>query len=375
MSPLNSLTLDFADREIEQAFDTHTQGRTRHQGRVALALGVAIYLMYGVLDQWFVPGPYRTEVWEIRLTALTVPLAVYLSMFTPWFDRFGRALLALVGLAAGAGIIGMSLFVPFYSISLYYPGMILATFYTYNLVGTRFIYALAVDLALLLAYNVVFAFWKAYPLPVLASHDFYIVSSNLIGGAAGYLQERQRRLLFLRERELDAERREHLERSLHDPLTGLPNRDLLHDRIAQALAHSVRDRSVHAGLFVDLDGFKGTNDRLGHEAGDRLLSHVATALTQTMRTTDTVARIGGDEFFVLTYGLRDPADAIAQAKKILACIAAVDPALTGGPRLGASIGICLFPYPGATVSDIVARADRAMYQAKRAGKNTWSHAV
>jgi predicted signal transduction protein with EAL and GGDEF domain len=128
--------------------------------------------------------------------------------------------------------------------------------------SARFVFALGVDLILLVAYNLLFGKFLVYPLHILASHDFFIVSANLIGGSAGYLAEHGRRILFLRERELDDQRQHHLTRSLHDGLTGLPNRDLLYDRITQAMSEAHRNGSKHCGFFLDLDGFKAINDNL-----------------------------------------------------------------------------------------------------------------
>lgn len=367
MTSLRTLTLAFCDADLESAFDSHTRARTIQQGRIAIILGVTLYLLYGVLDPWFVPVEHQSQIWAIRFTAICVPTVVYLLTFTAWFERVSHLLLALVGLAAGVGFLSMISLIPMEGVSLYYPGLVLTTFFTYNLVGTRFAYALSIDIVLFVSYNLL-AIWKGFPLPVLVSHDFLIISANLIGGAAGYLQEYQQRQLFLRERELDRERREHLDRSLHDRLTGLPNRELLHDRMTQALAQAARAGSSHAGLFIDLDGFKQINDQLGHEIGDLALKAVATALFTAMRETDTVSRLGGDEFFVLAYGINSIDDVMRQADKVLAFINSSNPGIPKKLRLSASIGICLFPYEGATVSDILRRADQAMYLAKKTGK-------
>lgn len=377
MSTLNSLTLAFRDASLEKAFTSHTHARTLLQGRIAIIVGVIVYLLFGLLDQWLVPPKYQTTMWAIRLTALCVPATVFALTFTPWFAPASFLLLASIGLAAGAGLLGMFLLLPLDSLLLYYPGLVLAAFYTYNLVGTRFIHALCVDIALLIGYNILFAVWKGHPLPILATHDFFIISANLIGGGAGYLQELQRRQLFLRELELDSQRKEHLNRSLHDGLTGLANRELLHDRMSQALAHAHREGIGHAVFFIDLDGFKRINDQLGHATGDHALKSVAANLSAAMRDTDTVSRLGGDEFVVLGYGLGSMVDAMKQADKILACVRTPIPGIPEPLSLSASIGVCQFPseylHKGTNMADIVAdtirRADDAMFQAKRTGKD------
>lgn len=374
MSAMHLLTLRFYDDALEQAFFRANLVRTRQQGQFACLVGMFVYILHGVLDQWFVAPNDMARVWLARVTALSVPVSVLLISLTPWFDRFPHFLLALVGAAAGTGLLAMQVKLPVESASYYYPMMVLVTFYTYNFVGTRFIYALAVDLVLLAAYNVLFGLVVDYPLHTLIGHNFFIVSANLIGGSAGYLAERQRRILFVREQELDTERRHHLQRSLHDGLTGLPNRDLLYDRIVQAEHGAQRHGTLHCGYFLDLDGFKNVNDSFGHKVGDQVLHEVAGRLQAAVRVSDTVARIGGDEFFVLAEDIGSVAAAHALARKLLQEIAEPLPSLPVPAQIGASIGLCIFPYDGMTVSDLIHRADEAMYRVKTSGKGNFSAA-
>jgi diguanylate cyclase (GGDEF)-like protein/PAS domain S-box-containing protein len=170
----------------------------------------------------------------------------------------------------------------------------------------------------------------------------------------------------------DAAARDLRHQSLHDPLTHLPNRALLLDRLRQGLARARRDGSTLAVLFCDLDDFKVVNDSLGHEAGDRLLATLAPRLQAVLRSTDTLARFGGDEFVVLCEGLADASEVVAVAERLLeACAAAAD---LGGTEFvpTASIGIAIAP-PGAAVEpDALLRdADVAMYGAKRHGKGRY----
>ena len=372
MSSMHILTLRFYDEALEQAFFKATMTRTRQQGQFACLVGIVVYLLHGVVDQWFVAPDLVAQIWLTRLTALCVPVIVLLASLTPWFNRCPHLLLALVGAAAGTGLLAMQMNLPIESASYYYPMMVLVTFYTYNFVGTRFIFALGVDIALLIAYNLVFGLIVEYPLQTLIGHNFFIVSANLIGGSAGYLAERQRRLLFVREQELDAERRHHLQRSLHDGLTGLPNRDLLYDRIEHAENEALRYGRLHCGYFLDLDGFKNVNDSFGHKVGDQVLHEIARRLHATVRASDTVARIGGDEFFVLAEDIGDAAAAHALAHKLLKEIAEPLGFLPENAQMGASIGLCIFPYDGMTISDLIHRADEAMYRVKTSGKGSFS---
>ena len=160
-----------------------------------------------------------------------------------------------------------------------------------------------------------------------------------------------------------------------DPLTGLPNRRLLTDRLNQVLAASTRNDREGALLFVDLDNFKTVNDTQGHEVGDMLLQEVARRLSSSFREADTVGRLGGDEFVVVLAGLSgDPDEAAAQAEvvgeKILAALGQPYELAGNLFRCTPSIGITLFGDQRDSVDDLMKQADIAMYQAKAGGRNT-----
>jgi diguanylate cyclase (GGDEF)-like protein len=370
---MHPLTLSFHDPETERAFLRQLLPRLRLQGRAAIVVGVFVYFVYGALDHLFVPPDQLGLVWVIRMVALMVPLIVLVLTFTSVFERANQFPLALVGLSAALGLIAMLWHLPVDSSTYYYPGMMLATFYTYNLIGARFIQALVINVFVLLLYNLLFGYVRAFPDPILLSENFFMISANLIGGAAGYLVEYQRRQLFLRELQLDQERRLHLQRSLHDRLTGLPNRDLLDDRMRQALALARRDSERHAGFFVDLDGFKNVNDLLGHEVGDVVLREMARRLVAATRETDTISRLGGDEFFLLVQDIGSCDAAAHLAEKLIGIVEQPIAGLPNAPAISASIGICLFPQMGleSTPEAIIRCADQAMYRAKAGGKRRY----
>lgn len=158
-------------------------------------------------------------------------------------------------------------------------------------------------------------------------------------------------------------------RAMHDPLTGLPNRSLFLDLVKYGFARARRARTRAAVLFIDLDGFKLVNDTSGHAAGDQLLRHVSAQLRSAVREEDTVARLSGDEFAVLLPAVRDSADAMVVADKLLAALAV--PCQLGRQAIvpHGSIGVSLFPDHGETPDDVLAAADAAMYAAKQAGRN------
>lgn len=159
-----------------------------------------------------------------------------------------------------------------------------------------------------------------------------------------------------------------------DPVTELPNRLLLSDLLHQQFAYAKRDRVLIAIFFLDLDGFKAINDTLGHQAGDLLLADVAKRLTSSVREGDTVSRLGGDEFVISIYGLNSYGDAIPLAQKIIAALAQpyeLDYLEGQRPNISGSLGISVFPNDGEDVAALIDCADRAMYEAKRAGKNCY----
>ncbi len=163
--------------------------------------------------------------------------------------------------------------------------------------------------------------------------------------------------------------------AFYDSLTGLPNRRLLHDRLNQALASSARSGRQGALLFLDLDHFKTLNDTLGHDVGDMLLKQVAERLITCVREGDTVARLGGDEFVVMLEELgSDALDAAGQAEavgdKILAALNQPYQLITHEHHSTPSIGATLFNNHQSKIDELLKQADIAMYQAKKAGRNT-----
>ncbi|GAB3598441.1 hypothetical protein GCM10027586_00310 [Kineococcus gypseus] len=156
--------------------------------------------------------------------------------------------------------------------------------------------------------------------------------------------------------------------ALHDALTGLPNRALLHDRLEHALAAAGREGGRVGVFFADLDGFKAVNDSAGHAAGDELLREVAARFTGCLRPGDTLARLGGDEFAIVCPGLADQAGLRVIAERLLGALREPVLLTSGTFAVGASIGMAL-AAPGSEPDAVLAQADTAMYGAKRAGKN------
>jgi diguanylate cyclase (GGDEF)-like protein len=162
--------------------------------------------------------------------------------------------------------------------------------------------------------------------------------------------------------------------ALHDPLTGLPNRTLLEDRLAMAVAGQRRSGTVLAVLFCDLDRFKVVNDTLGHETGDAVLVVMAERLNGAVRSTDTVSRLGGDEFVVVCPDLKGEEELVDVVERLLVLMS--EPMEVAGHEIvvSGSVGVSLVRAGSApsSLADLVREADAAMYRAKANGRNGWA---
>jgi len=157
----------------------------------------------------------------------------------------------------------------------------------------------------------------------------------------------------------------------HDALTGLPSLRLCKDRLDQSLAEARRNRQTSAVMFLDLDGFKTINDQHGHEFGDLVLKATADRIKTEIRETDTVARIGGDEFVIILSSLPEIEIANRIAANVIEQIARPFEVKNTEVLISASIGISLYPQNGTTAEALIRSADKAMYQIKHQGKNSF----
>ena len=179
------------------------------------------------------------------------------------------------------------------------------------------------------------------------------------------------RLLY---KELVRQAEDHRKMALHDPLTGLPNRRLLLDRIETAVQYARRSGKYMAVLYLDLDGFKAVNDRFGHACGDILLQLVAKRLSSGARQVDTVGRLGGDEFIMVLSEVAAVEDASVPASKIIQSLSVPFTVNDQVLQVSASVGIAVYPHHGETAEQLMDRADTALYHVKRHGKNGYHFA-
>lgn len=370
---LGLLRLRFTDSAIERAFRVDYARRTRAQTRTSLALGLVIYLALGFQDPWFFPTA-AGAVLIIRLGISATILVSLAAAFHPRFDAVQQPWLMVQMLLVGAGVLWMIALGDLNAANSYSFGVTLVIVWGFNFSGLRFYPALATNLLLIGAYAVVFSVSRVVPARWFYTDLSNIVAAAMITGFAGYLIEWQRRVLFHQHRLIDRERQSHQQLAMFDQLTGLPNRMLFEQRLAEALLLSARRGDSMAVLFLDVDRFKPVNDAFGHRAGDRVLSVLASRLKSCVRQQDVVARIGGDEFLILIRDFGGPDDVVVVARKILA--AAGKPLSFRGPidasepvQISVSIGIALYPTDGSSAEALIQSADAAMYTVKAGGRN------
>lgn len=196
---------------------------------------------------------------------------------------------------------------------------------------------------------------------------FRLSSANLSDNQQDLLQFTAAQITTALERQQMLERLQYM--ALYDPLTDLPNRQLFHDRLLQALARARREQHGLAVLYLDLDKFKQANDSLGHSAGDALLRDVAMRICHCVRDADTVVRFGGDEFVVLLDDIENRLLAWTVAEKIRHTLNQPFYWQNQAVEMSASIGVALYPEQGDNAEQLIVAADNAMYRAKNGGKN------
>ncbi|OAI50636.1 hypothetical protein AYO46_09710 [Betaproteobacteria bacterium SCGC AG-212-J23] len=206
--------------------------------------------------------------------------------------------------------------------------------------------------------------------PSVLMHALVIFAALLLGSAMVLLRRAQAELRNAAlQLERDAQRLSFL--AHHDTLTGLPNRAMFAERAREAVAHARRHEKNAALLFLDLDGFKEVNDKLGHDTGDALLKAIAARLRAAVRGDDFVARIGGDEFCVLLQDIADRGEAASVAQKLVLELGKPYRIAEHDLVCGASIGIACVPHDGDDVDTLLRLADKAMYRAKGRGRNSY----
>jgi len=306
-------------------------------------------------------GIYRLVV--TPLMSMVNMLIVVVSLFCLFLlKRRPEQVERIANLALGAVFVGASLVYLFLHdntvrIGVFFPFVAGAFYLQGARIGLRWLLAVV---AMILAGHLLPWFTNAYSTFEIAAACLYL--SILFAVLYNFEKVRSEHL----------EQEKQLENIAHfDVLTGVPNRMLLADRLAQALARTKREQGLMAVCYLDLDGFKSVNDNFGHEAGDQVLVEVTRRIKETIREDDTVARLGGDEFVLLLVGLQAPEECVSSLHRLLLAINQPIQLRGKSLRISASIGVSLYPEDEQDADTLLHHADQAMYIAKQSGKNRY----
>jgi diguanylate cyclase (GGDEF)-like protein len=381
--PLNFATLSFSDKNLEKAFQQYYFEKTLLQVRLTLLFGTFLYSMFGILDYFVIPE-IKHFAWFIRF-ALISPLLLftYLLTHTRFYRKWMHACLFIAGLASGAGIVWMIILAPFPGNHLYYSGVLLCVLF-YIVFVPDFLVASLLSWSLFVLYLAMVVFYSHITLPALMNNASAFLAFNFTGMFASFSFERYMRSDFLQRRTIH-ERTEELRSALLDvekargeaealsqldPLTGLYNRRYFFSIAEQELERNARNRHCLSVIMLDLDHFKSVNDSHGHRMGDVVLQEVAQKIRDTIRTTDTPCRYGGEEFAILL------PETDLSASEVIGCrLNQVMEAMrvesgNGTIKITASVGIASLAEGDYSKADVlVEMADQALYEAKKAGRN------
>lgn len=361
---MHPTTLRFREWTLENDYLQVMRRETAAIVRFGILLVLTVFLLFGMLDLWTASN-YAGLSWTIRAATFVTTAVLFVVSFTRTFEQHRENFMLPFCLLLGLGMTILLSVIPGGDIDQYYAGYILIIVGAYTVLGLRFVKATFVSLAMLGMYLSVELMLHSHAGARPMNNAAFIFSALIISAVGGYIYERQRRLAHFRLRLIERERARSEHSALHDPLTGLPNRRLLMERMHRALARDKRYHTYAAALFIDLDNFKPVNDRYGHDVGDKLLRAVAERLKEVVRDTDTVTRVGGDEFVVLLEDLIEPECAELLKQRILLAFAA--PISLEGEvlRVEMSVGCALDPIDARTPRELLQAADRAMYAMKQ----------
>ncbi|PKN55877.1 MAG: hypothetical protein CVU56_19070 [Deltaproteobacteria bacterium HGW-Deltaproteobacteria-14] len=367
--------LRFADPAVEAQFRAAYADKTIAAMRFAVLAGIALFLVFGLLDATVVASADLARVRVIRFGVVLPLLALAAGLLrVPVAPRFCVEIAATGVFIAGLGVVFITLNGSSEVAVAYYPGLLLVQVFAYTVMQLPFAVASAVGWSVTLVYDAV-ALSQGFDGTALLWHNFFLLSGNFAGMVGAWFIERLRRRDFSAQRVLSDDRTQlaRLARELEviaqrDPLTGLLNRRQLDERLRHALDLHQRYGVDTSLVLVDLDGFKDVNDTYGHPGGDALLVACAGALARCTRAADQVFRYGGDEFLIVAP--ETPTDvAVHISGRIQEAFGALD--VVGAdacPGVACSIGVGSVHSGDADPADLLGRVDAALYAAKREGK-------
>lgn len=368
-------------KPIEDLFTQYYLSKYIWQIRSALITGILLYGVFGALDSFIFPDS-RVYMWLIRYLVV-IPMGIFVLAMTFRIkeERIIHMIHSALIVVAGLGITAMVyLAIKNNKAFMYYGGLLLVVFYAYSLSGLRFYYAAFSSISITILYPIIDLAIIQTPKEQLIMNMFFLVSANLLGLPISYMLERQRRKDFLLTALLAVERsktEELIEKlkaiSYLDGLTGIPNRRHFEEKVNKEWVRSLRSGKPLSLLMADIDFFKRYNDSEGHLKGDECLKEVAKIIESVLRQhIDMVARYGGEEFvIVLPETSLDQAVSVAErVRRAVEDLKIPHPNSEVSDYITVSIGVTsIIPRRGLEISEIIKRADTALYRAKREGRN------
>jgi diguanylate cyclase (GGDEF)-like protein len=365
---------------LESAFNEYYFTNTLKHIRVAFLTGIFLYAVFGIVELMLRPAD-RTHIWFIRYVVACPTITAGLAFtYTSGFRRFMQPAIWLVMLVASLGVVGMVHFDPIPDKNYYYSGLLLLIMGAFAFMRMRFLYAISWAFTTILAYEAVAIFGNRTNLSIVVQNSFNLIATLIIGAFSNYLLENYLRLDFLNSILLESENRQlqktsrELRRlSISDSLTGIGNRRHFEYMLDQEWLRAMRSETPISLILFDIDFFKHYNDNYGHQAGDDCLRLVAEKMGGfARRPGDTSARYGGEEF-VLLLPATDPSQAATIAEACRACVESLEIPHSHSKVnsvVTVSAGVAtMIPDNDTSRRALVEAADKALYQAKREGRN------
>ena len=365
---------------LESAFNEYFCMNTLKHVRVALLTGLFLYAIFGIVDLMLLPAD-RAHMWFIRYAVVCPTVTAGLAFtYASHLRRFMQPVISFVMLVGSFGIVAMVYFDPTPTKNYYYSGILLLIMGAFTFVSLRFLYAISWALVTTLAYEAVAIFANHTDLNILVQNTFSIIATIIIGAFSNYLMENYLRRDFLNSLLLEHENRQ-LQKASHelrrlsisDALTNLGNRRHFEVMLDQEWNRAMRSQTPISLILLDIDFFKHYNDNYGHQSGDECLRLVAEIIGGfAKRPGDTSARYGGEEFVLLFAGTE-----LVQAATVAeACRASVESLKiphnhsTVSNVVTVSAGVAaMIPDSDTSRRALIEAADKALYQAKRDGRN------
>jgi diguanylate cyclase (GGDEF)-like protein len=360
---LNPLTLQFRDSEQEAAYMATYPRGMRNLTRLGLLLGIALLAVFAAWDR--MAGIEATWFFLALRGVILASLVTLLAISgTAFYYRNMQKLVAWLPMAT-ALLVATAVMTDPSSLPRNYILYILVMMAAYTVFALQFTYVLVISVFTMALFVMTLLVDHSADLLMDMHMTFTISGAFMFVIIGAWMTDRQRRIGFHIRQQLVAEREESRRMALHDHLTGLANRRLLMERLAQAVARDRRSGCFSVVMFLDLDDFKPINDRFGHRAGDELLVEIGTRLQSVVREVDTLARVGGDEFVIVFEDVKSRDCAELLAERVRAQFSQPIEIDSHIVNVAASIGVTIHPGDGDTPDELLDAADHAMYDAKK----------